>query len=146
MVLFSVPLSNRVEFQGRVSIHVHVALWAMARLGMELKGRTGEHYLGDFVNYLASFIGGCKVDVQLGSGQLNYIDGYVDKATYAIDSRPKGHFQDKDSNAPWRQTYRLLCKKALLLTEGYGYEEMAEDGTIFLDGHLVSGDPRPSRY
>ena len=104
-----------VEFQGRGTIHVHVAVWEIAQVGMDLEGRTGEYYPGEFVNYLLSLFGGCKVDVQLGSRWLNYINGYIDKANDAMDFKVKEHFQDKDTNAPWRQTYRLLCKKAPLL-------------------------------
>ena len=79
----------RVEFQGRGTIHVHVALWAIARNGMDLSGRTGDHYPGDFVTYLSKLFGGCKVDVQLGSGWLNYINGYVNKGQDSMDFRVK---------------------------------------------------------
>ena len=34
----------RIEFQGRGTIHAHVAVWAIARDGMDLEGRTGEQY------------------------------------------------------------------------------------------------------
>ena len=109
----------RIEFQGRGTIHVHVALWAIARDGMDLSGRIGDPYPGGFVIYLSKLFGGCRVDVQLGSGWLNYINGYVNKGNDSMDFRLKDHFKDKDTNAPWRQTYRLLCKKAPLLTEVY---------------------------
>ena len=59
------------------------------------------------------------MDVQLGSGWLNYINGYVDKANDAMDFRVKKHYEDKEANAGWRQTYRLWCKKAPLLSEVY---------------------------
>ena len=109
----------RIEFQGRGTIHVHVALWAIARDGMDLSGRVGDHYPGGFVTYLSKLYGGCKVDVQLGSGWLNYINGYVNKGHDSMDFRVKDHFKDKETNAPWRQTYRLLCKKAPLFAEVY---------------------------
>ena len=109
----------RVEFQGRGTIHVHVALWAIARNGRDLTGRTGDTHPGVFVTYLSKLFGGCKVDVQLGSGWLNYINGYVNKGQDSMDFRVKQHFKDKDTNAAWRQPYRLLCKKAPLLTEVY---------------------------
>ena len=71
------------------------------------------------VEYLSALFGGCSVDVQLGSGWLNYINGYVDKANDAMDFRVSKHYADKEANAGWRQTYRLLCKKAPLLSEVY---------------------------
>jgi hypothetical protein len=36
-----------------------------------------------------------------------------------MDFRVKDHYKDKEVNAAWRQTYRLLAKKAPLLTEVY---------------------------
>ena len=60
-----------------------------------------------------------KVDVQLGSGWLNYINGYVAKGSDSMDFKTKEHFRDEAANAPWRQTYRLLCKRAPMLTEVY---------------------------
>ena len=59
------------------------------------------------------------MDVHAGSGWLNYINGYVDKAADAMDFRVKEHYKDADANAPWRQTYRLLSKKTPLLSEVY---------------------------
>jgi len=60
-----------------------------------------------------------KVDVQLGSGWLNYINGYVSKESDSMDFKTSEHFRDEKANAPWRQTYRLLCKRAPMLTEVY---------------------------
>ena len=31
----------RIEFQGRGTVHIHIALWAIAKAGLELDGRTG---------------------------------------------------------------------------------------------------------
>jgi hypothetical protein len=110
----------RIEFQGRGTVHVHIALWAIAKAGLELHGRnTGDYETSPFVNFLSSLFGGCKVDVQLGSGWLNYINGYVDKASDAMDFRVSEHYKDKEANAAWRQTYRLMSKRAPLLTEVY---------------------------
>ena len=109
----------RIEFQGRGTVHIHIALWAIAHLGLHLEGRTGDYTSSRFVDYLSALFGGCKVDVQLGSGWLNYINGYTSKGSDAMDFRVKEHFKDADANAAWRQTYRLLSKKAPLLTEVY---------------------------
>ena len=110
----------RIEFQGRGTVHIHIALWAIAKAGLQLEGRnTGDYDTSPFVNFLSSLFGGCKVDVQLGSGWLNYINGYIDKASDAMDFRVKEHYKDEAANAAWRQTYRLMSKRAPLLTEVY---------------------------
>ena len=109
----------RIEFQGRGTVHIHVAMWAIARPGLDLEGRTAEYGAPAFVMFLSNLFGGANVDVQLGSGWLNYINGYVDKASDAMDFRVKEHYKDTDANAAWRTTYRLLAKKAPLLTEVY---------------------------
>ena len=109
----------RIEFQGRGTVHMHIALWAIEKAGEELQGRTGDYEVSRFVNFLSYLFGGCKVDVQRGSGWLNYINGYMDKAHDAMDFRVSEHYKDKEANAPWRQTYRLMSKRAPLLTEVY---------------------------
>ena len=109
----------RIEFQGRGTVHIHIALWAIPLLFQDLTGRTDDYCPGDFVSYLSELFGGCKVDVQKGSGWLNYINGYVAKENDALDFRVTEHYGDKETNAPWRQTMRLMSKKAPLLTEVY---------------------------
>jgi hypothetical protein len=109
----------RIEFQGRGTVHIHIALWAIAKAALELDGRTGDYETSPFVNFLSSLFGGCNVDVQKGCGWLNYINGYVGKGSDAMDFRVSEHYQDKDANAVWRQTYRLMSKRAPLLTEVY---------------------------
>ena len=109
----------RIEFQGRGTVHIHIALWAIARVGLELEGRTGDYTTSPLVAFLSALFGGCKVDVQLGSGWLNYINGYIDKASDAMDFRVTEHYKDTEANAAWRQTYRLMSKRAPLLTEVY---------------------------
>ena len=109
----------RIEFQGRGTVHIHIALWAIAKAGEELEGRTGTLVTSPFVDFLSKTFGGCKVDVQKGCGWLNYINGYVDKASDSMDFRVSQHYQDKEAHAAWRQTYRLMSKRAPLLTEVY---------------------------
>jgi len=100
-------------------VHIHIAIWAIALAGQSLEGRTGEYHSSTLVSFLEALFGGCRVDVQLGSGWLNYINGYTGKANDAMDFRIKEHYKNEKDNAAWRQTYRLLCKKAPLLTEVY---------------------------
>ena len=58
----------RIEFQGRGTVHIHVAMWAIARPGLDLEGRTAEYGAPAFVMFLSNLFGGANVDVQLGSG------------------------------------------------------------------------------
>ena len=50
-------------------------------------------------------------DIQHGEGFLNYINGYVNKASDAMDFRLKEHLATGETHR-WRMTYRLLCNKA----------------------------------
>ena len=73
----------RIEFQSRCTIHFHIALWAI--LGMpkdRLIGRSGK-IASELVKFLELF--NSSVDVQVGSGYLNYINGYVTKPQNQMD-------------------------------------------------------------
>ena len=85
----------RTEFQGRGTVHFHVAAWVipMAGLGPERYiGRTGGQqpsvYEGSLLEFLERTFH-CSCDVQVGSGYLNYVNGYVVKANDALDYRFK---------------------------------------------------------
>jgi len=109
----------RTEFQGRGTVHIHVAVWAIARRGHYLEGRSGSYHDSPLVRFLEHCLGGSSIDVQLGSGWLPYINGYVVKASDAMDFRPSEHYGDKTAKNAWCQVYRLMCKKAPLLSEVY---------------------------
>ena len=53
------------------------------------------------------------VDIQVGSGFLNYINGYVIKASDCVDFSAK-EYSDQDGegaeNTYWKRTYRGLLK------------------------------------
>ena len=51
----------------------------------------------------------CEIDVQVGNGRLNYINGYVSKDHDAVDVG-LGEYVQKQATAPWLATYRLLCR------------------------------------
>ena len=59
---------------------------------------------------------GCEVDVQIGNGRLNYINGYVSKDHDAVDVG-LGEYVQKDSTSAWLATYRLLSKSSPCLPE-----------------------------
>ena len=105
----------RVEFQGRGTLHIHCAVWAIGRQGQDITGRSGEK-ASILVTYLENLFR-ARVDVQEGSGWLNYINGYVVKASVALNFNSTDHFKNREANPLWRHTYRLLCKKAPLLPE-----------------------------
>ena len=76
----------RVEFQGRGTLHVHCALWAVLYPNKDLRGTTGKRHDSPLVRYLTE-LGFESIDVQYGEGYLNYINGYVAKASDAMDFR-----------------------------------------------------------
>ena len=106
----------RTEFQGRGTVHIHVAVWAIPRPGLKLAGRTGTNHDSALVRMFEELFNS-RVDVQDGNGFLNYINGYTTKANEALHFKMTEHFKNADAHAIWRQTYRLMCKHAPLLPE-----------------------------
>ena len=58
----------------------------------------------------------CEVDVQIGNGRINYINGYVSKDHDSVDVG-LGEYIQKESCSPWLATYRLLSKSSPGLPE-----------------------------
>lgn len=92
----------RIEFQGRGALHVHLALWCKVRLGVTIEGRTGTDHESQLVAHLEDLFGprALAVDVQLGSGYLNYINGYTAKASDALNFSMKEH-RGVENKAAW---------------------------------------------
>ena len=61
----------RVEFQGRGTLHIHIALWVLLFAFKDLRGKTGDPQGSPLVEWLEE-IGFKSVDVQYGDGFLNY--------------------------------------------------------------------------
>ena len=61
-----------------------------------------------FVRFLKTVFQ-CEIDVQVGNGRLNYINGYVSKDHDAVDVG-LGEYKQTSNMAPWLATYRLLSK------------------------------------
>ena len=57
-----------------------------------------------------------EIDVQIGNGRLNYINGYVAKDHDAVDVG-LGEYVQTSSTAPWLASYRLLSKSTPCLPE-----------------------------
>ena len=108
----------RVEFQGRGTLHVHIALWAMLHPDVDLRGRTGVSHDSPLIRFLEKH-GFDTVDVQYGEGFVNYINGYTAKASDSLVFRLSEHVRGEDSK--WRQTYRMLCKSSPCIPEVFSY-------------------------
>ena len=58
----------------------------------------------------------CEIDVQIGNGRLNYINGYVSKDHDAVDVG-LGEYVQRSATAPWLATYRLMSKSTPCIPE-----------------------------
>ena len=69
----------KTEYQGRGTPHWHIAAWVVC-FGMlsGLVGRTKTGILSPLVKFLMALFH-CEIDVQVGNGRLNYINGYLAK-------------------------------------------------------------------
>ena len=106
----------KTEYQSRGTEHWHIAAWVVSfGLLNSLKGRTGTKIISAFVSFL-QLLFFCEIDVQIGNGRLNYINGYVSKDHDAVDVG-LGEFVQKDATAAWLSTFRLLCKSSPGLPE-----------------------------
>ena len=104
------------EYQGRGTPHWHIAAWVVCYgyLAM-LAGRTGTSVVSAFVKFLAALFQ-CEIDVQVGNGRLNYINGYVSKDHDAVDVG-LGEYCQNNATAPWLAAYRLLSKSTPCMPE-----------------------------
>ena len=105
----------KTEYQGRGTPHWHIAAWVVCfGLLANLAGRS-KKITSPFVKFL-ELVFQCDIDVQVGNGRLNYIDGYVSKDHDSVDVG-LGEYCQKGTTAPWLATYRLLCKSSPCLPE-----------------------------
>ena len=58
----------------------------------------------------------CEIDVQIGNGRLNYINGYVAKDHDAVDVG-LGEYVQRNATGAWLATYRLLSKSTPCIPE-----------------------------
>ena len=106
----------KTEYQGRGTPHWHIACWIVCFYVMKLlQGRTGTAIVSVFVKFLGMLFS-CEIDVQVGNGRLNYINGYVAKDHDAADVG-LGEYVQKDSTASWLAAYRLLSKSSPCIPE-----------------------------
>ena len=106
----------KTEYQGRGTPHWHIAAWVVSYGVLSaLEGRVGTAVVSAFVKLLQIMFC-CAIDVQIGNGRLNYINGYIAKDHDAVDVG-LGEYVQSNSSAPWLATYRLLSKKAPCIPE-----------------------------
>ena len=105
------PLVMKTEYQGRGTPHWHIAAWIVSfGLLSFLQGRTGTAVVSAFVKFVAALFH-CQVDVQIGNGRLNYINGYVSKDHDAVDVG-LGEYVQSGSTSSWIATHRLMCESS----------------------------------
>ena len=106
----------KTEYQGRGTPHWHTAAWVACNgILARLAGRTGTGVVSAFVKFLAALFQ-CEIDVQVGNGRLNYINGYVSKDHDAVDVG-LGEYAQKGATAPWLAAYRFLCESSPCVPE-----------------------------
>ena len=97
--------------------------------------------LSPFVRFL-QLVFHCEIDVQVGTGFLNYINGYVAKDHDAIDVG-LGEYVQKSSTAPWLAAYRLLSKSSPCLPEvAIRMAQLPEFQRAY--SHVLMYPPQPS--
>ena len=80
---------------------------------------SGQHEDGTCTHRPANIyflVFGCEVDLQVGNGRLNYINGYIAKDHDTVDVG-MGEYVQIRSTAPWLASYRLLCKSTPCIPE-----------------------------
>ena len=106
----------KTEYQGRGTPHWHIACWVISFIVLRfLAGNTGKRVISVFVRFL-QLVFCCEIDVQVGNGRLNYINGYVAKDHDAVDVG-LGEYVQTGSTAPWLATYRLISKSTPCIPE-----------------------------
>ena len=133
---------SKTEYQGRGTPHWHIAAWVVCfGLLHWLQGRTGTAVTGVFVRFL-SMLFMCEIDVQIGNGRLNYINGYVSKDHDAVDVG-LGEYVQKNSNSSWLAAYRLLSKGSPCLPEiAIRMAQLSEFERSY--SHVLLYPPQPS--
>ena len=94
----------KTEYQGRGTPHWHICAWLISHgLLKFLSGRTGTAVVSSFVKFL-QLLFCAEIDVQIGNGRINYINGYVAKDHDAVDVG-LGEYVQKDATSSWLSTY-----------------------------------------
>ena len=132
----------KTEYQGRGTPHWHIAAWISCFGVLDgLRGRTGTAVVSAFVQFLA-FVFCCEIDVQIGNGRLNYINGYVSKDHDSVDVG-LGEYVQKNATSPWLAAYRLLSKSSPCIPEvAIRMAQLSEFERSYL--HVLLYPPQPA--
>ena len=105
----------RLEFQDRRCLHIHLAAWALLRFLKEAYQHNDANPKYGVPQRVSAFgtmlekLFGCRVNVQIDTGRLNYINGYTAKEQGSLDFKQAENDSSQDKS--WYATYRMLCKE-----------------------------------
>ena len=105
----------KTEYQSRKTPHWHIALWVVSHGRLQSLAGRSKKVGSAFVSSLEQMFR-CEIDVQVGNGRLNYINGYVAKDHDAVDVG-LGEYTQRENIAPWLAAYRLMSKQSLGIPE-----------------------------
>ena len=92
--------------QQRVDCAVRRVLW-MCSCCVAGKRRTRFRRIGPPTKATSTVLFDCDVDIRVGSGFLNYINGYVSKSSDCVDFSAKEYSEadgDGAENTEWKRT------------------------------------------
>ncbi len=88
----------KTEYQGRGTPHWHIAAWVVCFGHISLLAGRSHKIISSFAKFL-ELVFRCEIDVQVGNGRLNYINGYVSKDHDSVDVA-LGEYVQKGATAP----------------------------------------------
>ena len=108
---------KKTEYQGRGTEHTHIAAWVLAHVVLRVLAGNKKtvKVMTGLLRYLF-LVFGCEVDIQVGNGRLNYINGYIAKDHDTVDVG-LGEYVQRGNTAPWLASYRLLSKSTPCIPE-----------------------------
>ena len=77
----------------------HIAAWVVSFGILARLAGNSKRIISPFVRFLQCVFQ-CEIDVQVGNGRLNYINGYVSKDHDSLDVG-LGEYVQKSATAPW---------------------------------------------
>ena len=112
---------KKTEYQGRGTEHTHIAAWVLAHVVLRLlAGNTKTVQVMTCLLHYLFIVFGCEVDIQVGNGRLNYINGYIAKDHDTVDVG-LGEYVQRGNTAPWLASYRLLSKSTPCIPGGLAH-------------------------
>ena len=127
----------KTVYQGRGTPHWHFADWIVCFGHISLLAGRTKKVISAFVRFL-ELVFRCDIDVQVGNGRLNYINGYVYEDHDAVDVG-LGEYVRKRSHRPMACGVSAPLQGQPLYTRGcHPYGKNARVRTLLLACPLVS--------